>query len=116
MWSRRFAYLAVLAAGGLFFLFFRGYLSYLVFLFLLILPVLSFVWLLLSFRFAGVRAEASKAAVEKKEPFSFVIRAKSSRLFPIPCLRVTVEISNARGGQTERVLLSFPFFAGEAVM
>ena len=116
MWSRRFAYLAVLAAGGLFFLFFRGYLSYLVFLFLLILPVLSFVWLLLSFRFAGVRAEASKAAVEKKEPFSFVIRAKSSRLFPIPCLRVTVEISNALGGETERELLSFPFFAGEAVM
>ena len=110
------AYLAVLAAGGLFFIFFRGYLSYLVFLFLLILPVLSFVWLLLSFRFAGVRAQASKAAVEKKEPFSFMIRAKSSRLFPIPCLRVTIEISNALGGETERELLSFPFFAGEAVM
>lgn len=116
MWSRRLAYLAVLAAGGLFFIFFRGYLSYLVFLFLLILPVLSFVWLLLSFRFAGVRAQASKAAVEKKEPFSFMIRAKSSRLFPIPCLRVTIEISNALGGETERELLSFPFFAGEAVM
>ncbi len=110
------AYLAVLAAGGLFFIFFRGYLSYLVFLFLLILPLLSFVWLLLSFRFAGVRAQASKAAVEKKEPFSFMIRAKSSRLFPIPCLRVTIEISNALGGETERELLSFPFFAGEAVM
>ena len=110
------AYLAVLAAGGLFFIFFRGYLSYLVFLFLLILPVLSFIWLLLSFRFAGVRAQASKAAVEKKEPFSFMIRAKSSRLFPIPCLRVTIEISNALGGETERELLSFPFFAGEAVM
>lgn len=116
MWGRRLAYLAVLAAGGLFFIFFRGYLSYLVFLFLLILPVLSFVWLLLSFRFAGVRAQASKAAVEKKEPFSFMIRAKSSRLFPIPCLRVTIEISNALGGETERELLSFPFFAGEAVM
>lgn len=100
----------------MFFIFFRGYLSYLVFLFLLILPVLSFVWLLLSFRFAGVRAQASKAAVEKKEPFSFMIRAKSSRLFPIPCLRVTIEISNALGGETERELLSFPFFAGEAVM
>ena len=116
MWGRRLAYLAILAAGGLFFIFFRGYLSYLVFLFLLILPVLSFVWLLLSFRFAGVRAQASKAAVEKKEPFSFMIRAKSSRLFPIPCLRVTIEISNALGGETERELLSFPFFAGEAVM
>ena len=113
MWSRRLAYLGVLLAGGLFFIFFRGYLSYYVFLFLLALPVLSFLWLLASSFFVRVRVEADHSAAERREPFSFSGTARSSRFLPVPCLRLTLRVSNVLGGEAETESLLFSVFGGE---
>ena len=93
MWSWRLFYLGVLLAGGLFFVFFQGYLSFFVLLFLLALPVVSLLWLLASFRLTEVSVSASCSAAEKKEPFVFEVRARSSRVLPIPCLRVSLTLS-----------------------
>lgn len=116
MWRWRLFYLGVLLAGGLFFVFFQGYLSFFVLLFLLALPVLSLIWLLASFRLTRLTVTASCSAAEKKEPFVFEVRAHSSRMLPVPCLRVSLSISNSLGGETESEQLVFPFFAGEVVM
>lgn len=116
MWSWRLFYLGVLLAGGLFFVFFQGYLSFFVLLFLLALPVVSLLWLLASFRLTEVSVLASCSAAEKKEPFVFEVRARSSRVLPIPCLRVSLTIANALGGETEQERMVFPFFGGEVVM
>ncbi len=116
MWRWRLFYLGVLLAGGLFFVFFQGYLSFYVLLFLLALPVLSLAWLLASFRLTEVAVSSSKTAVEKKEPFSFQVRVRSSRALPVPCLRVTLAIANSLGGAEERERLLFPFFGGRQAM
>ncbi len=114
MWSRRLAYLAALAAGGLFFLFFRGYLSFFTLLFLVALPVLSFVWLLLSWLPLRVSLEAGQLAAERRESFVFRVRVASRRALPVPCVRVSLRLCNALGGGVERRELYFPFSGRES--
>ena len=109
MAKHRLAYLAVLCAGALFFIFFNGYLSFFVLLFLAALPVVSLLWLLLSFRRVRIVLSASAPAAEKREPFSFRIQAQGGRLLPAPCLRLVISLENSLGGEAVRETLYFPF-------
>ena len=109
MAKHRLAYLEVLCAGALFFIFFNGYLSFFVLLFLAALPVVSLLWLLLSFRQVRIVLSASAPAAEKREPFSFRIQAQGGRLLPAPCLRLVISLENSLGGEAVRETLYFPF-------